>query len=84
MKRSAKTLHAWLVAVVLAPIRLYSRFISPAFPRRCKYEPTCSVYAQEAIRERGIVRGTLAALWRLARCNPWSHGGWDPVTHKHA
>jgi putative membrane protein insertion efficiency factor len=68
-----------LVAIVLAPIRFYSRFVSPALPRRCKYEPTCSAYAQQAVRELGIVRGTIVAGWRLLRCNPWSHGGWDPV-----
>jgi putative membrane protein insertion efficiency factor len=68
-----------LFAVVLAPIRLYQRWISPALPRRCKYEPTCSAYAVEAIRELGVVRGTILAAWRLARCNPFSHGGYDPV-----
>jgi uncharacterized protein len=68
-----------LLAIFLAPIRLYQRLISPALPRRCKYEPTCSAYAVEAIRELGIVRGTVLAAWRLARCNPFSHGGYDPV-----
>ena len=53
--------------------------ISPALPRRCKYEPTCSAYAVQAIRELGVVRGTILAAWRLARCNPFSHGGYDPV-----
>jgi uncharacterized protein len=66
-------------AVVLAPIVVYQRFISPAIPRRCKYEPTCSRYAVEAIREYGILRGLVLAGWRLLRCNPWSHGGYDPV-----
>lgn len=68
-----------VVAVVLAPIRLYQRLVSPALPRRCKYEPTCSAYALEAIRELGILRGVIVAGWRLARCNPFSHGGYDPV-----
>ena len=65
--------------VAVAPIVAYQRLISPALPRRCKYEPTCSAYAEQAIRELGIVRGTLLAGWRLLRCNPWSHGGLDPV-----
>jgi putative membrane protein insertion efficiency factor len=65
--------------VVVTPIVLYQRLISPAIPRRCKYEPTCSRYAVEAIREYGILRGLLLAGWRLLRCNPWSHGGYDPV-----
>jgi uncharacterized protein len=61
------------------PIRLYQRFISPALPRRCKYEPTCSAYAVEAIRSFGPLRGIVLATWRLLRCNPFSHGGHDPV-----
>jgi uncharacterized protein len=71
-----------LVAILLAPVRFYSRFVSPALPRRCKYEPTCSAYAQHAVRELGVVRGTIVAGWRLLRCNPWSHGGWDPVSDR--
>lgn len=66
-------------AAVVAPIQLYRRLISPLIPRRCKYEPTCSRYAEQAIREYGILRGALLAAWRLLRCNPWSHGGFDPV-----
>jgi putative membrane protein insertion efficiency factor len=66
-------------AVVLAPITAYQRLISPAIPRRCKYEPTCSRYAVEAVREYGILRGLVLAGWRLLRCNPWSYGGYDPV-----
>ena len=69
----------WLRAIVLAPIRVYQRLVSPALPRRCKYEPTCSAYAAQAIRELGVVRGTILATWRLVRCNPFSHGGYDPV-----
>ena len=69
----------WLRAIVLAPIRVYQRLVSPALPRRCKYEPTCSAYAAQAIRELGAVRGTILAAWRLVRCNPFSHGGYDPV-----
>jgi uncharacterized protein len=64
---------------VIAPIRLYQRVISPALPRRCKYEPTCSLYAVQAIRRFGILRGLVLAAWRLLRCNPFSHGGFDPV-----
>ncbi len=65
--------------VVTAPIVVYQKVISPAFPRRCKYEPTCSRYAVLAIREYGIIRGLVLAVWRLLRCNPWSLGGYDPV-----
>ena len=73
MKRVAATL-------VTAPIRLYQRFISPLLPRRCKYEPTCSAYAVEAIRSFGALRGSVLAAWRLLRCNPLSDGGYDPVS----
>ena len=66
-------------SLAAAPIVLYQRVISPAIPRRCKYEPTCSRYALDAIREYGILRGLVLAGWRLLRCNPWSHGGYDPV-----
>jgi uncharacterized protein len=65
--------------VAVAPIVAYRRFVSPALPRRCKYEPTCSAYAEQAVREFGILRGLVLAGWRLLRCNPWSHGGLDPV-----
>ena len=65
--------------VAVAPIRLYQRFLSPALPRRCRYEPTCSAYAVQAIGRYGILRGLVLSAWRLLRCNPWSHGGHDPV-----
>ena len=64
---------------MLAPIRLYQRLISPALPARCKYHPTCSEYAAQAISSYGIFRGLVLAAWRLLRCNPWSRGGFDPV-----
>jgi putative membrane protein insertion efficiency factor len=66
-------------AVVLAPIVVYQKAISPALPRRCKYEPTCSRYAVDAIRSYGILRGVVLASRRVLRCNPWSDGGYDPV-----
>jgi putative membrane protein insertion efficiency factor len=68
-----------LRAIVTAPIIVYQRLVSPAIPRRCKYEPTCSRYAVEAIKQYGILRGLVLAGWRLLRCNPWSYGGYDPV-----
>ena len=54
--------------------------IRPLFPvGSCKYYPTCSEYALGALREYGLLRGSILATWRLLRCNPWSHGGFDPV-----
>jgi hypothetical protein len=67
-------------ALALAVLRVYQRAISPAFPRRCKYHPTCSEYAVQAVRGYGLLRGSVLAAWRLLRCNPLSHGGFDPVS----
>lgn len=69
-----------LGTIVVAPIRAYQRLISPALPQSCKYEPTCSHYAVEAVRTEGVLRGLVLATWRILRCNPWSHGGYDPVS----
>jgi uncharacterized protein len=65
--------------VASAPVLIYQRLVSPALPRRCRYEPTCSRYALDAIRRFGVSRGLVLSLWRLLRCNPFSHGGYDPV-----
>ena len=66
--------------IVLGPVRAYQRVISPALPPRCKYHPTCSAYAVQAVESYGILRGVVLAVWRVLRCNPFSHGGHDPVS----
>lgn len=66
-------------AVALALLRIYQVAVSPILPVQCKYHPTCSAYAVEAIRSFGILRGFVLAGWRLLRCNPWSVGGIDRV-----
>ena len=66
----------WLAVL---PIRVYQRLISPLMGERCKYYPSCSEYAAQAIGRFGILRGLVLAGWRLLRCNPWSRGGFDPV-----
>jgi uncharacterized protein len=71
-----------LAALLIAPIRLYQRWISPAMAPRCRYYPTCSAYAVEAIRELGPIRGLILAAWRLLRCNPFSHGGVDELSDR--
>ena len=68
--------------LLLALIAAYGRRISPSLPRRCRYEPTCSAYAAQAVRRFGVVRGGALAAWRLLRCNPFSHGGFDPVPER--
>jgi uncharacterized protein len=71
-----------LEALLIAPIRAYQRWISPAIAPRCRYYPTCSAYAIEAVRELGPARGTILAGWRLLRCNPFSHGGVDELSDR--
>jgi putative membrane protein insertion efficiency factor len=63
--------------VASLPIHAYRLLLSPLLGPRCKYYPTCSQYALDAIREFGVLRGFVLAGWRLLRCNPWSHGGVD-------
>ncbi len=66
-------------SVALGLLRLYKRWISPAFPAACRYVPTCSEYAMEAVERYGVVRGGLMAGWRLLRCHPLAQGGLDAV-----
>ena len=60
----------------------YKRWISPALPNACRFVPTCSEYAMEAIERHGAVRGSLLAGWRLLRCHPFARGGYDPVPQR--
>jgi uncharacterized protein len=66
-------------AAALAALKLYKRFISPILPPACRFTPTCSEYAAEAIEKHGVPRGGTMAMLRLARCGPWHPGGYDPV-----
>ena len=68
--------------VLLAPIRFYQRFISPVLPQMCRYQPSCSHYALEAIEVHGAFWGTWLALRRFLRCNVFFPGGYDPVPPK--
>ncbi len=65
--------------IVSGSLRAYKAWISPALPRACRFHPTCSEYAAEAVDAHGAARGLLLALLRLLRCNPWCRGGFDPV-----
>jgi putative membrane protein insertion efficiency factor len=67
---------AWLALVL---IRGYQRFVSPLLMPACRFEPTCSQYAYEAIAKYGIIKGGRLAAWRVLRCNPWGGSGYDPV-----
>ena len=68
--------------LLVAPLRLYRRLISPLLGPRCRYHPSCSEYAIEAVREYGVLRGFVLAAWRVLRCNPLSGGGLDPVENQ--
>jgi putative membrane protein insertion efficiency factor len=65
----------------LGLLRLYKRWISPAFPPSCRYVPTCSEYAMEAVERYGALRGGMMAAWRVLRCHPLAKGGLDPVVN---
>ena len=66
----------WLL---ILPIRFYQKYISPLTPATCRFTPTCSHYAVEAIRKHGPFKGLALAVWRILRCNPWGGSGYDPV-----
>ena len=85
------TLHRFLVWLVLLPVMFYRRVLSPMKRApTCRYLPTCSEYAVEAVKQRGIVVGIALAIWRVLRCQPFARGGHDPVPtractrHRHA
>ena len=65
--------------VVAGILRGYKRFVSPFMPPACRFQPTCSEYAAEAVEIHGVVKGTTLAAGRILRCHPWSAGGFDPV-----
>jgi uncharacterized protein len=67
------------VALASLLVYAYRYTLGLLFPASCKYHPSCSQYALDALHRHGLVRGSVLAGWRLLRCNPWSHGGVDPV-----
>lgn len=67
--------------ILICLIRVYQHSFGLVLPRACRFEPTCSHYAIDALKEHGVCRGFLLSLWRIVRCNPFSAGGWDPVPH---
>jgi uncharacterized protein len=69
-------------SLLVGVIRLYQVTLSPGLPGRCKYYPSCSQYALDALREYGALRGSVLAAWRILRCNPLSYGGYDPVSRQ--
>ena len=68
-----------LARLLAGVVRAYQYLLSPYFGTQCRFTPTCSQYAIEAVQKRGVVRGLGLALWRLLRCHPFARGGYDPV-----
>lgn len=71
-----------LKKLLIFPIKLYKKYISPLLGNHCRYWPTCSTYMIQAIEIHGAVKGLILGTWRILRCNPWSKGGYDPVPPK--
>lgn len=69
--------------VLIGLLKVYRAVISPIYGQVCRYHPSCSAYALEAVREHGSLRGSWLAVRRLARCHPWAAGGYDPVPKRH-
>jgi putative membrane protein insertion efficiency factor len=78
-RRSVTSVSWLLVRALVLPIRLYKALLSPLLPRLCRFHPSCSVYAMQALEEHGPIRGLWLAARRLSRCHPFHPGGLDPV-----
>lgn len=72
-------IHRGIIWLMILPIKFYKYSISPMLPNSCRHVPTCSEYAIEALKVHGIFRGSIMAVWRILRCNPWGTHGYDPV-----
>ena len=79
IKQCGRAVLRLIGKVLILPIRFYQKFISPLTPPTCRFTPTCSQYAIEAIRKHGPFKGLALAIWRILRCNPWGGSGYDPV-----
>jgi len=76
-------MHPSLFAKLLMVfVRAYQLFVAPLLPPACRFEPSCSRYAMQALSEHGALRGTWLAVWRVLRCHPFHPGGYDPVPHR--
>lgn len=79
MKKLLGNLNKALVQILCLPILFYQRYISPLSPPTCRFTPTCSEYARQALIKHGPIKGLALAIRRLLRCNPWGGHGYDPV-----
>ncbi|BBZ02080.1 hypothetical protein MCHIJ_15170 [Mycolicibacterium chitae] len=83
MRSRLRTLRTAPVRTVVFVIQLYRHMVSPLRLPTCRFMPTCSQYAVEALTEFGLIRGGWLATVRLAKCGPWHRGGWDPIPERH-
>lgn len=79
LKKLIKLISWVFVIALLLPIVFYQKFITPYTPPSCRFTPTCSEYAKQALIKHGPIKGLLLAIWRILRCNPWGGSGYDPV-----
>lgn len=79
MKRLLRLVSKASVRLLCLPIVFYQKCISPFTPPSCRFTPTCSEYAKQALKKHGPVKGLALAIWRILRCNPWGGSGYDPV-----
>ena len=79
IRRFCRAVMHGLGWLLFQPIRFYQRYISPLTPPTCRFTPSCSNYAIQAIRKHGPFKGLALAVWRILRCNPWGGSGYDPV-----
>ena len=73
----------WPARMLINAIEIYRTMVSPLRPPSCRFMPTCSQYAVDAVTEYGLVRGGWLAVVRLVKCGPWHRGGWDPIPERH-
>ncbi|MCV6977379.1 membrane protein insertion efficiency factor YidD [Mycobacterium bourgelatii] len=81
--RAVRSAGAVVVRGLIFLIQLYRHMVSPLRPASCRFVPTCSQYAVDALTEYGLLRGGWLAAVRLAKCGPWHRGGWDPIPERH-
>ncbi|ORB48213.1 membrane protein insertion efficiency factor YidD [Mycobacterium persicum] len=80
--RVAKATGRWTARGLIFMINLYRHMVSPLRPASCRFVPTCSQYAVDALTEYGLIRGSWLTVARLAKCGPWHRGGWDPIPER--
>ena len=79
IRRGITYLSKAIAFILCLPIVFYQRCISPFTPASCRFTPTCSEYAKQALKKHGPIKGLALAIWRILRCNPWGGSGYDPV-----